>query len=69
MIAIVILQAILFIVSSALACHGLCCGDDNYNVRPLDCLLRRTRLIELYCHDIMHYVFILTATNFGSFQI
>ena len=46
MVAIVILQAILFIVSSALACHGLCGGDDYYNVRPFDCLLRRTILIE-----------------------
>ena len=42
MIAILILQAILFIVSSVLACHGLCCGDGNYNVRPFDYLLRRT---------------------------
>ena len=69
MIAIAILQAILFIASCLLACNSLGGEADNYNVRPLNCLIRRTRLIELYCHDIMHYVFILTEANFGSFQI
>ena len=64
MVGIAILQGILFIVSSGMACHGLCCGDDNYDVRPLDCLLRSTNSIETVLPDIMHNKFVLIAITF-----